>query len=428
MIGEFNVSNYLSINKTLTVSFYSTKKRQNGDEYVKTMKDEKRVMRVAIIHGNSATGKSAITKAMEMFFYLMNHNPSSPDEKIGHKPFLLDEKSPKKPCEMSMVFYIDTEKYSMKLIFDDEKIIEEKLSSFVKKRAATVYRRYFVSNKTPRKVEFGDQWKLSAVDKEVIRKLLTNNRTLMATYDMAINEDTSIMKKVRNYMHSFLGRFTSVNTLLDYATNLLANDKDGKLKEYLNTMLKVVKANINSVELKKNENKTELFFVHSGNGRTMSIKQEDESKGVMRFLGMMALIYKQKETPSFVIIDDLDKELHPDMRLFYFLYFLCNTNGYSQLLFTTHTFFLLDKSNIIRRDAIWYTKHDDKNETILTRPNEANLPGNKSLTNYYEEGNLVALNFLHTKNLTIDEFKKLWEDELKKIKVNTRKEENKDKK
>lgn len=316
-----------------------------------------------------------------------------------------------------MFFYIDGEKYTMYLKFNNKMVIEEKLCSFINKRAATIYRRYYVSNKTPIKVEFGDQWKLTAVDKEVIRKFLKTNCTLMSIYEKAINESDSVMKKVSNFMRNyFLGRFTSVNTLLDYAKDLLARDSDGKLKEYIETMLKVVKPNITSVKLVKEGDKTELAFVHSGNGMTMDIKKEDESKGVMRFFGMQALIYKQTTSPGFVIIDDLDKELHPDMRLFYFLCFLCNTNRYSQLLFTTHTFLLINKNNAVRRDAIWYAEHDEKNQTVLSRPNETDLPSHKSLANYYDEGKLVSLHFMHKKKLTIDEFKKLWAEELAKIK------------
>lgn len=126
MIAEFKITNYLSIHKEQAVSFYATKKNSNDEEYVRIMNDGKRLMRVAIIHGNSATGKSAITKAFEAFFRLMTHY-SEKEEKLGYKPFLLDPDSPKQPCKMSMVFYIDGDKYKMSITFDEGTIIKEKL-------------------------------------------------------------------------------------------------------------------------------------------------------------------------------------------------------------------------------------------------------------------------------------------------------------
>lgn len=419
MIAEFKISNYLSIHKEQTVSFYATKKSSNDKEYVRVMKDGKRLMRVSIIHGNSATGKSAITKAFETFFRLMTQYHEKDDEKLGYKPFLLDLDSPKQPCKMSMLFYIDGDKYKLSISFNDSIIVKEKLTAFPNKRPAVIYKRKFVSKNKPVSIEFGEQSTLSQVSREIIRKFLMPNCSVMSVYGKAKIEDGIFMSKVHKYLCGFLGRFTSVNTLTDYAKKQLEKDSDGKLKEYIDTMLKVIKPDIDTVKLVGEGKGKELSFIHSGNGITVGIKKEDESKGVVRFLGMSALLFTQVNQPSFVIIDDLDKELHPDMRLFYFLYFLCNTNEYSQLLFTTHTFYLLDNNAIIRRDTICFTEHDEMSETVLERKNEGDLPANMSFMNYYDSGSLTSLYFLHEKNLTLPKFRKLWEQVLQDIKNKT---------
>lgn len=419
MIAEFKITNYLSIHKEQTVSFYATKKSSNDKEYVRVMRDGKRLMRVAIIHGNSATGKSAITKAFETFFRLMTYYPEKEDEKIGYKPFLLDPDSPNQPCKMSMVFYIDGDKYKLSVTFDDSMITKEKLTAYPKMRPAVIYKRKFISKNKPVSIEFGDQATLSQVSRELIKKLLKPNSSVISVYGRFHIGDGIFMSKIWKYMQGFLGRFTSVNTLTDYAKKQLEKDSDDELKEYIDTMLKVIKLDIDTVRLVGEGKDKELSFVHSGNGITAGIKKEDESKGVVRFLGMSTLLFTQVRQPSFVIIDDLDKELHPDMRLFYFLYFLCNTNEYSQLLFTTHTFYLLDNNAIIRRDTIRFTEHDDKSETILERKNEGDLPANMSFMNYYDSGSLTSLYFLHEKNLTLPRFRKLWGEVLQDIKNKT---------
>lgn len=419
MIAEFKITNYLSIHKEQTVSFYASKKSFNDEEYVRVMKDGKRLLRVAIIHGNSATGKSAITKAFETFFRLMTHYPEKEDERLGYKPFLLDPDSPKQPCKMSMLFYIDGDKYKLSVTFNDSVIIKEKLTAYSNKRPAVIYKRKFVSKNKPVSLEFGEQSTLSQVSRELIKKLLKPNSSVMSVYGRFNIGDGFFMGKVYKYMQGFLGRFTSVNTLTDYAKRKLEKDSDGKLKEHIDTMLKVIKPDIDTVRLEGEGKDRELSFIHSGNGITVGIKKEDESKGVVRFLGMSALLFTQTSQPSFVIIDDLDKELHPDMRLFYFLYFLCNTNDFSQLLFTTHTFYLLDNNAIIRRDTISFTEHYDKSETVLERKNESDLPANMSFLNYYDNGSLTSLSFLHEKNLTLPRFRKLWNEVLQDIKNKT---------
>lgn len=287
MIAEFKITNYLSIHKEQAVSFYATKKNSNDEEYVRIMKDGKRLMRVAIIHGNSATGKSAITKAFEAFFRLMTHY-SEEEEKLGYKPFLLDPDSPKQPCKMSMVFYIDGDKYKMSITFDDGTIIKEKLTAYPNKRPAIIYKRKFVSKNKPVSLEFGEQATLSPVNREIIKRFLKPNRSVMSVYGWSGLKDGIFMSKVFKYMQGFLGRFTSVNTLTDYAKERLADDTDGKLKEYIDTMLKVIKPNIDTVKLVGDGKDKELSFIHSRNGITVGIKKEDESKGVVRFLGMSA--------------------------------------------------------------------------------------------------------------------------------------------
>lgn len=226
MIAEFKITNYLSIHKEQTVSFYASKKSFNDEEYVRVMKDGKRLLRVAIIHGNSATGKSAITKAFETFFRLMTYYPEKEDERLGYKPFLLDPDSPKQPCKMSMLFYIDGDKYKLSVTFNDSVIIKEKLTGYSNKRPAVIYKRKFVSKNKPVSLEFGEQSTLSQVSRELIKKLLKPNSSVMSVYGRFNIGDGFFMGKVYKYMQGFLGRFTSVNTLTDYAKEQLEKDSD----------------------------------------------------------------------------------------------------------------------------------------------------------------------------------------------------------
>jgi len=85
------------------------------------------------------------------------------------------------------------------------------------------------------------------------------------------------------------------------------------------------------------------------------------------------------------MLDGIDKELHPDIRAFFYRAFLYNCQKESQLLFTTHSFQLLDKG-FIRRDILWETKMGSHYDTILTPFKDFKIPKGNSLTNAYKQG------------------------------------------
>lgn len=70
---------------------------------------------------------------------------------------------------------------------------------------------------------------------------------------------------------------------------------------------------------------------------------------------MASWLYKQIKKPAFVMHDAIDKELHPNVRAFFYQAYLGTVKSTSQLLFATHTFYLLD-APCIQHDILWETK------------------------------------------------------------------------
>lgn len=133
------------------------------------------------------------------------------------------------------------------------------------------------------------------------------------------------------------------------------------------------------------DNALRIVFTYRKFGLTVDIPENDEAKGKLRFLGMTSWLYRQIESPTFVMLDGIDKELHPDIRAFFYRAFLYNCQKESQLLFTTHSFQLLDKG-FIRRDILWETKMGSHYDTILTPFKDFKIPKGNSLTNAYKQG------------------------------------------
>lgn len=80
---------------------------------------------------------------------------------------------------------------------------------------------------------------------------------------------------------------------------------------------------------------------------------EDESDGTRRLLHLLpALFYMQ--TSSVIVIDEIDRSLHPQLSKHLIRQFL-KLGGQRQLLFTTHDLNLMDL-DLLRRDEIWFAE------------------------------------------------------------------------
>lgn len=84
------------------------------------------------------------------------------------------------------------------------------------------------------------------------------------------------------------------------------------------------------------------------------------------------------------MLDGIDKELHPNVRAFFFQAYLSTVKNTSQLLFTTHTFYLLD-APYIRKDILWETTMGSHFNTRIKAIKEFGVPSANSYKNAYEK-------------------------------------------
>lgn len=101
-------------------------------------------------------------------------------------------------------------------------------------------------------------------------------------------------------------------------------------------------------------------FKHAGND--LELSYEEESMGTQIVFCFIPFIMDALNNKKVVIVDELDKSLHPylvEMIVGMFNDPDINKSG-AQLIFNTHDTNLL-KLNILRRDQIWFTEKDDSN-------------------------------------------------------------------
>lgn len=90
-----------------------------------------------------------------------------------------------------------------------------------------------------------------------------------------------------------------------------------------------------------------------------------QSNGTRRLLGIEAAVFDLCRNGSFLMIDEMDASLHPDIMEYILRQFLLESSQ-SQLLITTHYDGLLRTVNdLIRKDNIWFTEKDKSGSSQL---------------------------------------------------------------
>lgn len=95
---------------------------------------------------------------------------------------------------------------------------------------------------------------------------------------------------------------------------------------------------------------------------------KDESTGTKNLFALGGIIIEALEDGSVLIIDELEKNLHPMITKFLIQIFhnpLLNKHN-AQLIFGTQDVIQLN-SEVFRRDQVWFTEKNEYGESILFR-------------------------------------------------------------
>ena len=156
MIAEFKFKNFFSIRTEQILSFEPTMDTFERDEYCIEVKDGVSLLKIAMIYGANASGKTNILVALSFLKDLMVDIPKDKTEEISFSPFLLDNESRKEKTEMSMTFYLQKERYNLSVVLDNERIYSEKLEFYPGTQPAVLYDRTYNEQSDISEVKFGN--------------------------------------------------------------------------------------------------------------------------------------------------------------------------------------------------------------------------------------------------------------------------------
>jgi len=395
MIINLKIRNFKSIKDEIELSFEAVDSVE--DSYIYRYKNQN-ILKMAIIYGQNASGKTNILKALEFLKSFIINPPIKRDDRVEITPFLFTD-NVEQNSYFEIEFLENEIKYLYKLELNKNGIVDEKLY-FYNPNRALVYDRNLK--------KFGSKIDIKKLEEKILFKNTIHNNTLLSGYlktDITIKEFDDVLSWFKKLMKpiyprtdllAFTTKLIKENRIdKDFITNILQNAdfaiNDFEIKEQeIESEFKEFLQSIGEVEDADRLRKIELFFTHF---HKYKLDFQNESSGTQRYYHLSIMLSLMLKESLILPIDELDSSLHPDLLKHFLLTFLVNAKA-SQLIFTTHSRDLLLEKDILRHDTIWFTEKKEDSSTDLFALSDFDskiIRKESSLYNIYKQGKLGAV-------------------------------------
>ena len=390
MIVNFSVQNFSSIKDKQTLCFEADKSTHLEDHYIIHTNGGLRLLKLALIYGANASGKTTILKALNFLRDLVLEPAQKKTDNLEFSPFLFDSETPKQNSIISIDFIQNDVRYFYEVEVNKNAISREELNFFNPSKA-NVFKRTTDINKQFTEITFGSTIKKDKIFEKTLESNTLWNNTVLGGF-LKTNIELKELKEATDWFKNYLrpliytktqleGFVTSkidegevskqdvVNILrkADFHISDIVIEKEEKeipdgLIDFLKRQLKDSPSEIKKLEEKKKITSVNIEFEHTVNQVKYSLPIEMESQGTRRFYGFAGLLSLLIKNSVVFPIDELEASLHPELYIHFLLSFLINAKK-SQIIATTHNREILNNKDIFRNDVIWFT---DKSETCAT--------------------------------------------------------------
>ena len=421
MILELKIKNFLSFKDEVTFSFEATADKTLDDYYVVEKEDGTRILKMMMVYGANASGKSNLINAFDFITDFTLNIPDKKDSNTNFIPFKFDH-TKDEPGELDLLFYIGEKKLRYHLILNEDTVFEEKLFYYPGSQPALIFNRHFDSNEKISIIEFGSKIKISKQAKEAIQLKTLKNTSVFAAYNQ-VNLSLPEIEEVLEWLkEQFMAPINPYTSLTEFSDDAIKNDSNIKVEAL--KFLKEADFNITNIKYEHKTNPIpdhvlkdidsapiseedklqikkdrvfhydETLFEHKiikdGKEDRFFLEEDRQSKGTMRYYGLSAPFFYAIKQNAFLPIDEIGSALHPLLVLHFITEFLKKSKE-AQLLFTTHNMSILNEKEILRKDAIWFTEKQDNGATNLFSMSDFPIRKELSYYNAYKIGKFGAI-------------------------------------
>lgn len=417
MLIEFSVSNFRSFRERQTLSMVAAprmRKRENVFQPEPTSEKFPALLKVAVVYGPNASGKSNLLKALDIVGQIANREPSTRDRPLPVSPFRFDTTLADQPSLFELHFIHTGIRYQFDLAATSERIINEKLVAFPKGRESLLYERQHTAQ--GESYRFGALLKDSPVAEllEPWQKLTPPTLLFIAQAVANSSEESNPLKAPFEWLKDSgyflldgMGRIAAAAQRLTGQHEVHGNDIALFLREldvpiskmrvetiHLSGLraggLNMLADLVEKSDTTSARNKT--ILTHKTALGEADLNYEDESEGTKNLIGFWLPWTTQDPSQTsrrLLVVDELDSSLHPKI-VAALVEKHINSGIPSQLIFTTHDTHLMD-AKLLRRDQFWITERDINGATQLRSIHDFEGRDSEDIEKRYYEGRYRGL-------------------------------------
>lgn len=380
MLVQFMLKNFLSFKDETILDMTAVNAYKEHTSNLIDIGTKEKFLKVAVIYGANASGKSNLHIAMWCFQNIIKESFNNVDDgKMTaiakyYKPFSFEEDEENSEFQIVIVYGDNEYRYGFE--YNDECIVEE----WLYKKNIKTNRSSIIFERTSHSLEFG-----ASVRKECdVYKEQIPVETLVLSFFNKLKLKTDIFKIVYSEIMCTLVVSTDFWEEMDFTMMSLDEVVDTE-KEKLIEFLTAIDTGIKDIVYYKREKEIEFYTIHVGkDGNDYLLNLKDESEGTIKSIKLYICASIAITTNQSLFIDELNIKLHP-LLLKFFIDLFYNKKSEAQLIYTTHDTILMDKK-FFRRDQIWFVQKDEFGYSELTALSDFKVRSDASFEKDYLAG------------------------------------------
>ena len=416
MLLQFLVSNYASIKEEKILSLEPSSDSEHQENIIKNGKNK--ALNLIAIYGANASGKTSLFHALTMALNIIRHsNEMQVNQPIPVNAFRFAEETADAPSKFEFTFVAsDGFKYIYGFAADQHRVYEEYLYIYKTSKPSMIFDRHF------------DEYKFSRSEKknlEILVRMNTSNKLFLST---ATAWNAACTTNAYKWLSEGIDSYTNDENIQGMAMDLYRRDEKENI-EFTKQLMKQADINISEVTVESKKVSVpqvnpivqrimingqpfqEQYEIKISTGHTVLDENEnektymlpltEESLGTQQLFYMAPLLRYTFEKGKVLVIDEIDRSLHPFIVKFLVNLFRnekINKNG-AQMIFTTHETTLLSLDTF-RRDQIFFTEKDaSTGATDIYSLDDFSVRKTDNIEKGYLIGRYGAIPFLHTEEI-----------------------------
>lgn len=418
MLIDFSVANFRSFRNTQTLSMVAAPRlgrRQNIFHAEVEEETLPALLKVAVIYGPNASGKSNLVRALAALRTIATLQPSATAHTLPVSPFRFDPKLAARPSEFTVNFIAQKRRFRFELAATKERIVREQLVIFPGGHEHVLYKRVYEGG--VERYSLGSHLEGGGLLHETWQGLTGPQRLFLA---QAVANSSAQLQQLRapfGWLQSNLLMLPAELPMSGLARMTQLLNQTGRYQflktEHIASFIRDLDIPVTDLKFEAPEDGADVDVPRAVDetayGQEPPVKAtlthrsalgdarfefDEESGGTQNLIGFFLLwsFLRNQDGPQLLSIDELDSSLHPQI-LASLVRKHIQMEPPKQLIFTTHDTHLMD-TRMLRRDQIWLTERDRYGATQLRAIHDFEGRESEDVEKRYYEGRYRGLPIL----------------------------------